>query len=108
MIKPLALSKFTYLFLALPNPPGDLIKRLERLFYKFLWNSGANRIKRNVIIINMIVGGLRMIHIQYFMKALKISWFRRVIQNSKNSLWYFLSNIESGTLFNMGSGYPLQ
>ena len=49
-----------------------------------------------------------MIHIQYFIKALKISWFRRVIQNSKNSLWYSLSNIEFGTLFNMGSGYPLQ
>ena len=50
VIKSLALSKFTHLFLALPNPPGDLIKRLERLFYKFLWNSGPDRIKRHVII----------------------------------------------------------
>ena len=49
-----------------------------------------------------------MIHIRYFIKALKISWFRGVIQKSKNSLWYSLSNIEIGTLFNMGSGYPLQ
>ena len=108
VIKSLALSKFTHLFLALPNPPGDLIKRLERLFYQFLWNSGPDRIKRNVIIKSMNVGGLRMIHIKYFIKALKISWFRRVIQNSKNCLWYSLSNIEFGTLLNMGSGYPLQ
>ena len=56
----------------------------------------------------MSVGGLRMIHSQYFIKTLKISWFRRVIQNSKNPLWYSLSNIKFGTLFNMGSGYPLQ
>ena len=35
VIKSLVLSKFTHLFLALPNPPGDLIKRLERICYKF-------------------------------------------------------------------------
>ena len=49
-----------------------------------------------------------MIHIQYFIKALKMSWFRRDFQNSKISLWCSLSNIEFGTLFNMGPGYPLQ
>lgn len=32
IIKSLALAKFIYLFLALPNPPGELIKRLEKLF----------------------------------------------------------------------------
>ena len=53
-------------------------------------------------------GGLRMIHIQYFIKALKVLWFRRVIKNSKNSLWYSLSNIQFGTLFNMGSGYSIR
>ena len=30
VIKSLALSKFTHLFLALPNPPGHLIKRLRK------------------------------------------------------------------------------
>ena len=53
-------------------------------------------------------GGLRMIHIQYFIKALKVSWFRRVIKNSKNSLWYSLSNIQFGTLFNMGSAFSIR
>ena len=38
VIKSLALSKFIHLFLALPNPPGELIKRLDTLFFKFLWN----------------------------------------------------------------------
>ena len=44
VIKSLALSKFIHLFLALPNPPGELIKRLDTLFFKFLWNSGPDRI----------------------------------------------------------------
>lgn len=30
IIKSLALAKFIHLFLALPNPPGDLIKKLEK------------------------------------------------------------------------------
>ena len=50
VIKSLALSKFNHLFLALPNPPGELIKQLEKLFYKFLWNSGPDRIKRSIIL----------------------------------------------------------
>ena len=33
VIKSLMLSKFAYLFLALPNPPGDLITTLERMFF---------------------------------------------------------------------------
>ena len=47
-IKSLMLAKFTHLFLALPNPPGELIKMLERAFYKFLWNNGPDRISRKI------------------------------------------------------------
>ena len=34
VIKSLALSKFIHVFLALPNPPGELIKRLDTLFFQ--------------------------------------------------------------------------
>ena len=46
IIKSLALSKFVHLFMGLPNPPGILMKRLNKLFYTFLCNSGPDRIKR--------------------------------------------------------------
>ena len=36
IIKSLVLSKFTHLFLALPNPPGVFLKLLERKLFKFL------------------------------------------------------------------------
>ena len=78
------MAKFTHLFLALPNSPGELIKQIERMFFKFLWNNGPDRIKRSIIVKNVREDGLRMINISYFIKALKISWFRRVIQNSEN------------------------
>lgn len=105
IIKSLALSKFTHLFLALPNPPGDLTKRLEKIFYKFLWNSGPDRIKRSVIIKDLNVGGLRMININYFIKALKISWLRRVVQSSQDASWHMLSKIDFQKLFSYGQGY---
>ena len=41
IIKSLALSKFIHLFLALPNPPGDFVKNVEKIFYKFLWLVGC-------------------------------------------------------------------
>lgn len=105
VIKSLALSKFIHLFLALPNPPGELIKKLEKLFYKFLWNGGPDRIKRSIVIKDLTAGGLRMININIFVKALKISWFRRQISNQENISWFILSQINFHKLYNMGSGY---
>ena len=94
VIKSLALAKFIHLFLALPNPPGDLINTIDKHFFKFLWNGGPDRIKRNLIVKDLSVGGMRMINIRVFIKALKISWIRRVILNSENNSWYALSKID--------------
>ena len=108
IIKSLAISKFTHLFLALPNPPEDLIKRLDKIFYKFLWNSGPDRIKRTEIIKDVKAGGLRMVNIKYFIKALKISWLRRIIQNSYDLSWSSLSMINFHKMFSFGHGYAEQ
>ena len=93
IIKSLALAKFVHLFLALPNPPGELMKKLDKIFYKFLWNSGPDRIKRNIIIKDVTAGGLRMINTKTFIKALHISWLRRVVKQSENISWCSMANI---------------
>ena len=69
IIKSLAIAKFVHLFLALPNPPGNLVKTLNKLFYKFIWNSGPDRIKRQYIIKDITKGGLRMIKIAKIKKV---------------------------------------
>ena len=73
VIKSLAISKFVHLFLALPNPPGNLVQNLNKLFYKFLWNSGSDKIKRKIIIKDITKGGLRMIQIDSFVTAPMVS-----------------------------------
>ena len=45
IIKSLALSKITHLFLTLPNQPEELIKKFNKIFFTFLWNAGPDWIK---------------------------------------------------------------
>ena len=49
-----------------------------------------------------------MINVQYFIKALKIKWLRRVIKNYESATWYDLSNIDFQKLFMLGPVYTRQ
>ena len=40
-----------------------------------------------------------------FIKSLKITWLRRIIQNDRNVSWYTLSGIDFHKLFTLGIGY---
>ena len=48
-----------------------------------------------------------MVNLSEFIKVLKISWFRRVIQNSENIEWYSLSKIDFNKFFSCGPGYSV-
>ena len=50
IVKSLVLSKFVHFFISLPDPPPDLLKELEKQFYRFIWNKGPDRIRRKVLI----------------------------------------------------------
>ena len=102
VIKSLALSKFVHLFISLPAPPNELTKELEKMFYKFLWNSGPDRIKRRIIIKNIEYAGLRMVELRSFIKALKVSWLRRILQQSDTGGWKELASINFSEIFSFG------
>ena len=81
------------------------MKELERLFYNFMWNSGPDRIKRRIVIQSISCAGLRMIDLKSFIKALKISLLRRILQQSNPSERSHLSFISFQTLFSVGGTY---
>ena len=83
----------------------ELIKDLEVFFFKFLWNAGPDRITRKLAIKNISSGGLSMLHIYSFIKALKISWLRRVIQQANNTTWYILNTIDFDKVLSLGGEY---
>ena len=110
IIKSLALSKFVHLFISLPAPPNGLIKELENMFYKFFRNLGPDRIKKKkkkgkIIVKNIACTGLRMVELKSFIKALKVSWFRRIFQQSKSNELTNVSLINFDKLFSVGDSY---
>ena len=83
VIKTLALSKITHLLISLPNPPENIIKEIESMFFKFLWSNSPDKIKRSVIIKQYAAGGLKMVEFRSFMHSLKLSWLRRLLTEDK-------------------------
>ena len=88
--------------MGLPNPPGILVKRLNKLFYTFLWKSCED--KRKHIIKDIEKGGLGMVHIDNFITALKVTWLRKMITHP-DFLWSSLSSININRIFSMGENY---
>ena len=73
LIKSLMLAKLTHLFLALPNPPGELIEILDKTFYKLSVEQWSGQSKKKKKLTNLRAGGLMMININAFITSLKVS-----------------------------------
>ena len=72
VIKTLVLPNVVKIITVLQNPPVQVIKEIQDIFYNCLWDGKPDKIKRNVIINNYEEGGLKLSHIESFCKALKI------------------------------------
>ena len=90
VIKTLALSKLNHLFLTLPNPSKDVLRKIENMCYKFIWDGKPDKIKRITLTKNYLEGGLNMLNITEFIAALKITWVRRMF-NNLGSNWLTLA-----------------
>ena len=86
VIKTLALSKLTYLFTNLPDPDKDFLKHLEKMLFKFLWNSNHNRIGKKHVCMNKEHGGLDMVDVYDFVAKMKLGWMKRLICNENFNL----------------------
>ena len=51
------------------------------MFYDYLWNKGPDKIKRVVVTQNYKEGGFRMVDVNMFIYALKITWLRKLLTN---------------------------
>ena len=89
VLKSLAASQVTHLLSPLQTD-SQIIKQINDLFFDFLWNGKGDKIKRNVITQNYGNGGLRMIDIASFNKALKSVWIRKYLDESNKGKWKLL------------------
>ena len=76
VIKTFAISKLVFPA-SLMCTPEHIIKRLNRILFKFLWRS-KDEVKRIKVFQDMKNGGLNMIDLQSFIKSLIASWVIRI------------------------------
>ena len=93
VLKSLAASQVTHLLSPL-QIDSQIIKQINDLFFDFLWNGKGDKIKRNVITQNYGNGGLRMIDIASFNKALKSVWIRKYLDESNKGKWKLFFDAE--------------
>ena len=107
VIKTLALSKLNHILLSVPAPGKHQLRELETLFYKFIWDSKPDKIKRSTISKHYYNGGLNMIELNNYISGLKATWIRRVYRNI-NAPWVSVAFPQIASLnkiFTFGSDY---
>ena len=91
VIKSLLLPQLLYLFSVLCiNIPKTFFKKLDHLFYKFIWNGGNDRVKRNILCNDYDDGGLRMFDPLLFSQAQKLTWVKHLLDPNYSSFWKHL------------------
>ena len=91
VIKSLLLPQLLYLFSVLCiNIPKIFFKKLNHLFFKFIWNGGNDRVKRDILCNDYEHGGLRMFDLQLFSYAQKSIWVKHLLDPAYSSFWKIL------------------
>ena len=90
IIKTFALSKINHILSIVPEPE-TLVKRLQKLFYNFLWNGKRNSIKHATLILDYHEGGIKMVDLQSFTKSVRLTWVKRLM--TTNGQWQNLAKV---------------
>ena len=103
VLKSLAASQVIHLLSSLQSN-DQILKELNDLFFDFLWSGKGDKIKRHVIMRDLKNGGLKMIDIRSFNKALKCAWIKKYLDENNKGKWkcffdYDLENFGGATFF---------
>ena len=94
VVKTFALPKLLYIFNNM-FVPETYIKKVNTLFFKFIWEQKPDKVKREVITQNYDYGGLRMVNFEHMFKAMKAMWVKRMLINiNANWLLYLKSHLD--------------
>ena len=93
MIKTLLLPQLLYLFSVLYIPiPKACFRKLNTVLFKFIWNGGNDRVKRNFLLNDYSDCGLRMIDVEAFSQAQKMVWVKHLLDPNYNNFWKHLES----------------
>ena len=81
IFKTLAISKIVYISY-MSSVPEDVLSQLRHIHHDFIWDGKKAKIKHSTLIADYCEGGLRDIDIDIKIKALQLSWLRRLEDNN--------------------------
>ena len=109
IIKTFLIPKLLYVS-SIIETPHDISRRLERLIYKFLWK-GPDKVTRNSVINTLDRGGLNLTDIETQIKALRLSWIPRILNERKGTLKsyfnFLLKDYGSASAFLLSCNYDV-
>lgn len=82
VMKTLVISKLTYLFLNIPDPPAQFLRELDNELFSFLWDGKQAKIKKSIVYKSYQEGGLKMCDVYAYLASMKISWLRRLMDDT--------------------------
>ena len=86
VLKSLIVSQLVYILSPL-STNQRVLEEINTLFFNFLWNGKGDKIKRNTMISDYSEGGLRMIDLISFNKALKSTWVKKYLDPENHGKW---------------------
>ena len=96
ILKSLALPKLLYVSSNMPIP-YEAIKEADCIISNFLWDHKKPKIKRNVMIQPIELGGLKAPDFSSMVKASRVAWVKRLLSPSKAKWKTFLKTFVSPT-----------
>ena len=89
ILKTFILSKLVYTAHVILCPV-DMIKRIDKLLFEFLWGSSVSRVKKSNVINDTSKGGLNMIDLSMYFNSVKLKWFSKFVDVTKGKWkWIF-------------------
>ena len=86
IINSLIVSKLLYVATILENPNQDIVKKVNKIIFSFLWGK-RERIKRKTLIRKIKDGGIGITDFETKVKALKASWVAKLVQKDSGLHW---------------------
>ena len=87
LIKSLVASKLVYKLLHFPLPNNAIFKKINNLFYEYVWDYGRHKLNVRVMEQPLNKGGFNMLNIGTHAKALQYNWLNKAMMGNIGSLW---------------------
>ncbi len=87
LIKSIIMSQFVYLIIPLLRPKKDIIGRINKLVFNFLWGGKPDKIKRDVVTQPLNLGGINMLYPIDFIDSLKLKLIQKIFDPEFKHHW---------------------